>query len=202
VSATRRVLHLATLAGAAMAGLVGAHVLDYLVLIPDGPSRHRVLAATGHGYFASAAVLAFVAGAIAMLSAAAIGYRVGRGRERVAGAPSFRITAGRLAAVQVGGFVLLEATERLAAGVSPARGLDTTLVAGILIQVVVACLAAAVLALVHRAGEAVGSAIAARPHPLLRPPVLIPLRHLGVVRPAERRPGLVRGPPEPAAALP
>jgi hypothetical protein len=199
---TRRVVRFLVLGGAAMAGLVGAHVVDYLVLVPNGAARHHVLIQTGHGYFGEAGVLAFAAAVIAVLAVASLGYR--RGRDRTAEPPAMGLAAmaRRLAALQVGGFLLMEVTERLAAGASTSHLVDPYVVTGIVIQVVVAALAAAVLVLTESAAEIVGRILGERPVTRTARSGLrsIP-RSLGLVVRTVARPGVVRGPP-PAVVFP
>jgi hypothetical protein len=199
---SRRVVRFLTLGAAAMAGLVGAHVVDYLILVPNGAARHRVLVQTGHGYFGEAAVLAFAAGVIAMLAVASLGYRRGRDRASEAGSIGLTHVARRLAALQVAGFLLMEVTERLAAGAPLSHLVDPYVVTGVLIQVVVAVLAAAILVGIQRTAEMVGRVLGRRPVTRSAGTGLRPIpRRLGPVVRAVARPGVVRGPP-PAVVFP
>jgi hypothetical protein len=98
------------LGGLAAGGVVAAHGLAFLVVAPNATRRAELLEATGHGAWplvVSLAMGALVAGLA----------RVAICRSRPAGRPPrslFRSTVGRLALLQVLGYVGLEGVERLA----------------------------------------------------------------------------------------
>ena len=183
--------------GAAAAGLIGGHIVSYLLTAPAAPIRRLLLAETGHAYLpraiAAAMALAAVAGVAAVLRGAVRGWRAH-------GDPlSFFATFRRLAVAQSIGFVILEVVERKAAGATLA-GLGDVLPRGLLIQVLVAGIAALALWLLDRAAASVTRALQHRP-PAPRAVVATALR--AEVRAARR--GIVtlgsitlRGPPLPS----
>jgi hypothetical protein len=152
----RRIRSTALLGCFAAAGLVGAHVLAYRMALPDGLVRAAVLRTTGHGYLGPAIVIATVAFVFGLIGSAAVGFAHGRRHSR--GIPSWRYAALRIAATQTGGFVMLEFAERVVVGRRPVAFDVALLCIGIVVQIVLACAAAAVLVLVGRAAHAVGRA--------------------------------------------
>jgi hypothetical protein len=159
MSRASRVLRVLTVAGTALAGLVGAHLLDYLLVLPDAASRHAVLAETGHGYMGMAIWLAVASAVMAAITCFALGIRRGTGG---ADAPlAFRSLAWRLVLLQPAGFVLLEIGERVAAGVPAHHLLDPIIAVGVLLQPIVALVGAAILVVLVRGGELVGEALSA-----------------------------------------
>ncbi|MGH2678347.1 MAG: hypothetical protein ACRDHB_08315 [Actinomycetota bacterium] len=98
------------LGGLAAGGVAAAHLVAFFLVAPDPSQRAELLEATGHGawpFLVSLALGAMVAGLA--------GFAVGRIREGDAPPRNlYRGTLGRLLALQVLGFVLLEALERLA----------------------------------------------------------------------------------------
>jgi hypothetical protein len=177
--------------------LVGSHLLDYTLLIPDHAARQTFLHQTGHGYFRSLMVLALAAVMLALITSMVTGYR--RGRSNAGGAPRFSDWAWKLGPTQAIGFVALEFAERFAAHSTLHHYADLTISIGVLIQVIVACVGAALLVLLNRAAEHIGRA---RSHPVsrtrsartwARPATLV------LVPPRFARPGLVRAPPSAAA---
>ncbi|HVL90371.1 MAG TPA: hypothetical protein VM841_09070 [Actinomycetota bacterium] len=187
------ILRPAILGAGALAGLVGAHAINYWLVASDPIRREALLHATGHSWlpgvesFAVAAALASVAGALAF------GWREApSGRVR-----GFRATTGRLALAQAAGFAALEIGERFFAGV-PLHHLSPLLLAlGIGLQVLVACGIAATLGLLARAGARIAQALRPRlarpsqaPRALPRPVRGIAFRHL-ILTAADP----VRGPP-------
>lgn len=147
-------------AAAAGAGLVGGHLLGYFVVVRDGHVRHNVLAETGHGYFPEAILVASGCALLAAVSWAILGYR--SSLERGVGPPPFRSVAPRLAVLQSVGFVLMEWLERLASGAPIGHLTDPVVVGGILLQVVVALVGAALLVLIGTAAGAVARALSRR----------------------------------------
>ncbi|HLW16089.1 MAG TPA: hypothetical protein VKV69_01840, partial [Actinomycetota bacterium] len=89
-------------------------------------------------------------------------------------------SAGMLALIQSGGFVALEAGERLVVNAHAGQLLKVTLV-GVVLQVIVATITAFVLSLVERAGRIIARALKAAP-PVV-PSVAIFSRPLDVSRP-------------------
>jgi len=147
---TRRLaaLRVLTLAGMGAAGLIAAHALDYLIVVPDGVHRGEILRETGHGYMPKAVLIAIAAGVIAGLAGLVLGSsRNGRTQASV------RTTATRLAAVQIFGFIGLEVVERLLEGEGFGTMFGPLLAIGVLLQLVVAGLGACVVWLLHRAGR-------------------------------------------------
>jgi hypothetical protein len=197
MSRRSRVARPVILAGTAMAGLVGSHLLDYTLLIPDHAARQTFLHQTGHGYFRNLMVLALAAGVLALITSMVTGYR--RGRSNVGGAPRFSDWGWKLGPIQAIGFVVLEFAERFAAHSALHHYADLTISIGILIQVIAACVGAALLVLLDRAAEQVGRA---RSHPVsrTRPTQTWPRPATVVlVLPRFARSGLVRAPPSAAA---
>jgi hypothetical protein len=146
----------------AIAGVVIAHAVDYLVVYRGDAAREHQLAETGHGYWPLAVALALVATLVAAASAAGRGGMLGLARptaesERL---PMLRDIA-RLSLLQVLLFSAVEVLERLAVGLAPPTVLQTPEFAvGIGLQVVVAVVA---LDLVERLSETVvRAAVAAR----------------------------------------
>src|SRR5438045_3715558 len=100
------------LAAFAAAGLVGAHVLAYVIALPDAAVRAAMLRGTGHGYLSAAGVVAVLAAIFGSFAAAALGARSGR-----AAPVAWRHAALRIAAVQTAAFVVLEIAERAAVNI-------------------------------------------------------------------------------------
>ena len=157
MSRVSRSLRNFTLAVTALAGLVGAHLLDYFLVLPDATSRHAALAETGHGYMGLAIWLAVASAIMAGVTSMALGFRRGVGR---AGEPlAFSSLAWRLVALQPAGFLVLELVERIAAGVPAHHLLDPVIAVGVLLQALVALIGAAILVALARGGELVGNAL-------------------------------------------
>jgi hypothetical protein len=155
--------------GIAAGGMVLGHVLAYLIAFPVGAARHRHLMEAGHDSFHTVVT---VAGLLAGAAAAAV---VVRGL-RTGGRTSAPL-ARSLAALQVGGFLLLEVIERH--GRIDLALADPGVRVGVLVQVVVAL----ALALLLRAFVGVVRAVVSllrrgarkRPRPV-PPPVVAVLR--------------------------
>jgi hypothetical protein len=145
-------LRLPTLFATALVGLLGAHALGYVVLAPETTIRAAVLAETGHGYLARLTEVAVAAAILAGLASARMGML--RARGVAAGRWSVRSLTVRLFVLQASGYVALEVAERVVSGAS-VGGLAAVLAVGIPIQALVAWVAAALIALLERAGEAV-----------------------------------------------
>src|SRR5207248_11604217 len=113
-----RVLRAAVLGGAAMLGLAGAHVLDYLLLYRNPVVRSGLLQQTGHAYFGKAFEFAIASAVLAAIGSFAFGMlRVDHPAER----RSMWLAAGMLALMQSGGLVALDAGGRLAVRAHPGR---------------------------------------------------------------------------------
>jgi hypothetical protein len=192
-------LRLLTLFAAAMVGLLGAHALGYVVLAPETSIRAAVLAETGHGYLARLTEVAVAAAILAGLASARMGML--RARGAAAGRWSVRYLTVRLFVLQTSGYVALEVAERVVSG-APVGGLAAVLAVGMPIQALVAWVAAALIALLERAGEAVWRAVAAVPP--------VPSGRLRIRPPRRARPAgalawvprPIRGPPASLVAQP
>jgi hypothetical protein len=133
------------LGGLATAGVVVAHVLAFWLAAPNPVRREHLLEATGHG--AWPIVVALTLGALVACMA---GFAAGRLREERRAPPAVLVRGivTRLVILQVAGFVLLEAIERLAIGHDLTELLSEPVMAiGLVAQIVVALAGAIVLAL-------------------------------------------------------
>ena len=134
------------LGGLAAGGVVAAHVLAFLIVAPDATRRALLLEESGHGAWPL-----IVSVAMGALVAGLAGFALGRSRE--AGCPPkslFRGVLVRLTLLQVGGFVLLEALERLARhDVSELLGLlgEPVVLIGLVLTAVTAAIGAFLLVL-------------------------------------------------------
>jgi hypothetical protein len=176
--------------GTAWVGVVVGHIVAYLLGYPSAGPRHDHLVVTGHSWFgvATASLLAVVP--VVMLTVAVRAIRSG-------GSWSGSALAFRLVAIQVPAFLLIEAVERR--GSLGQALLDPSVFIGVVLQPLLAVLAAWLLDLFGRAVRAV----AAR----LRPQPCRALRSLPRPVPATLRPRLRlllplggRAPPLPLAA--
>lgn len=176
---------------AAVAGVVVAHAVDYLVLFPSSGARDAYLHATGHGYWWVAVAAATAAAASAVVLVAGSAFR--RAARGAGGARDVRL--GSLLVWQMAAFVALEATERGLSGLAPGsvvHGRELWL--GLLLQLPVAALVVWLL----RGVDCAAAAVATR----LRRPSLRPRRALPAPRPAGLAPRVLhlataspRGPP-------
>jgi len=166
------------LGGVAMAGVVLAHVLAYFMAAPHRNGRDMLLRASGHRHWAVVASLALgalVAGLIWFTTQATRPDRVWS-----LGARAFFVsTARRLVLLQVGGFVLLEASERLLFGAGFGLLAEPVVLIGILLQVVSALGAAGLLVVFARTldrlcGRSSAARIVASPGPRPRVWILPP----------------------------
>ncbi|MGZ4211015.1 MAG: hypothetical protein ACXVQX_10525 [Actinomycetota bacterium] len=172
-----RTLRVVVLAAASMAGLVGAHVLDYAVIFRNPAARATVLLNTGHAYFGRAVEFGIVSAVLAAIGAVAVG---AFGGEQPGERWSKARVATVLALIQSGGFVALEAGERVAAHALAERFIEVTVI-GIALQVVVATVTTFVLGLLERAGDLVARALAGRP-------AVVPVARIALFPRATRRP--------------
>jgi hypothetical protein len=159
--------------GAAAAGLVLGHALAYLIAIPDPHERAFALQRAGHAYLPAldqAALMLAIAGVVAIV-VRAFARRGDRGTDR------FGRLATLLAVAQVFAFAGQEVLERLVSG-APLGELahDRILVIGVLVQVLVAIVAAAVLWLLARTSSRLAATSVVRVRPprdrsVLAPPI-------------------------------
>jgi hypothetical protein len=185
------------LAGAAAAGAAIAHTLLYLVAVPDTKARATVLADSGHGYWSWALAAALVLGAVSAV--ATVGGHFRRGLRRDAAAPAggdpLGRLAARLAALQIGIYLVQELLERLMAGLPlDSVAHEQLLLLGLPVQALVAVAVATVLAVLGRAAEAVGRALSVPPPPSGRLPVPRPVVAVRASR-LPAGPAAIRAPP-------
>lgn len=184
-------------AGAAAAGVLVAHRLDYLVVVPHEAARGAVLEGTGHGWFGGAVAPVAAAAIVAGLVALASGFASAR---RGRGNASLRSTALRLSATQALLFAAIEVAERATAGAPHDDPFGSIFVLGLALQPPVATAGALLLLVLERVGERAALVPApAEGSPLRRariapaPPVLRP------PAPATAGAGRIRSPPSPLA---
>jgi len=144
--------------GTAAAGLVLGHALAYLIAIPDPHQRAFALQRTGHAYIPAldqAVLMLLVAGMAAVVVRA-----FARGGDRTEG---FGQLATILVVAQTCAFAAQEVLERLVSH-APLGGLahDHILVTGIVVQVVVAIVAAAILWLFARTATRLAAVVSVR----------------------------------------
>ncbi len=157
------------LGGTAALGVILAHCAAFLIVEPDAHMRHELLTETGHTYGTGFGLALLVAGMASLVWNSIHASRM-RSMSDV-----FRAVAPKLALLQVLGFVLLEAPERLIAGGSSALATlpaEPVFVIGVVAQVVVSIVGAAVVALLSRAVAAIVAALrqaTARPARILTP---------------------------------
>jgi hypothetical protein len=153
-----RWIRAAVLGAAAFFGLVGAHAIDYFLLYA-GPARRSVLLQTGHSYFGKAFELGMAAAILAAIASFALGFtRDSADRSRRS---PLRVAAV-LALIQSGGFIALEAAERVIAR-APAGQITRILVLGVVLQAAIATVTAFALSMLERAGQIVARALAKEP---------------------------------------
>jgi hypothetical protein len=179
--------------GAAAAGLVLGHGLAYLIAIPDPHQRAFALQSAGHAYLPAldqAALMLAIAG-VAAVVVRAFARRGDGATER------FGRLATLLAVVQTFAFAGQEVLERLVSG-APLGELahDQILVIGVLVQVLVAIVAAGVLWLLAKTSSLLAATFEVRERLLrertvLAPPVTAWRPHALVLATA----GSIRAPP-------
>jgi hypothetical protein len=157
----RRSLRAVVLFATAAAGLVGGHLLGYSFAEPDARARDALLARTGHSYLSKALIVAAAAAIVAGIGASVLGFV--RARRRGEGPLRFGSVALPLVALQVTGFLLLEAGERLLAGVPGADLLSPVILVGLPLQALVAALGALALLAVARTAAAVARVLSSGP---------------------------------------
>jgi uncharacterized membrane protein len=181
------------LAGAAVAGAAVGHSIAYLIVAPQGRTRAMLLAGTGHGYWSTAVAAEIVLGLLVAVSTIVRRFDHGLRRQpRAPGEESWAWLAARLCLLQTTIFIVQEVLERTVSGHPVSLVVSDRLVlVGVLVQLAVAVLVAALLVWLGRAAEAVGRALAGAPQPR---PVQLPVLLWPVtpVRPRSRPRG-VRG---------
>jgi len=160
-----------------MLGLAGAHALDYFLLYRNPVVRTGLLMQTGHAYFGKAFEFAIASAVLAVIGSFAFG--VMRAHHPAEHRSVWR-SAGMLALIQSGGFVALEAGERLVVNAHAGQLLKVTLV-GVVLQMIVATITAFVLSLIERAGRIMARALTSAP-PVVRA-VAVFTRPRDVIRP-------------------
>jgi hypothetical protein len=131
--------------------VIGSHWLAYLLAVPDPHERANALARTGHGYWPIG-----VAVALGCLVAGLAGFAVRRVRRRDEPGHPYASTATRLVALQGVAFVVLEVVERVVAGAAAMSVVDDpAFQLGVVIQVLVASVAAFLLLILGRVVDAV-----------------------------------------------
>lgn len=160
-------LHGLPVFGSAAAGLLLGHALSYMLAIPDPYHRDVLLTRTGHGYLPAAAQATMI---LILAAAAAILARAWSNRGPRGGPERFTSIAGKLAFVQIGAFVALEILERIVAG-APLGDLvrDHLLVIGVVVQISVSLVGAAILVWCARTSAQIVRAAIGRSVALPRP---------------------------------
>jgi hypothetical protein len=180
-----------------VAGVVIAHAVDYVVVIPNTAARDGHLQATGHAYWPVALSAAAGAAALALIAVAAMGAR----RSRLA-AGRLDLNLGWLLALQAGAFVAMEAGERAMVGLPPTVLLHSPeFWFGLALQLPVAWLARRLLGAVEDVAHRIAQACGARapvhaPGRIWRPAGV--RRPFGVAVASRARP---RAPPRPLASI-
>jgi len=152
-----RWIRASVLGAAAFFGFIGAHIADYLLLYSDPIRRSGVLSQTGHAYFGKAVEFAIAAAILSAVGSFAFGFMRGSSTSRHS---TLRVAAV-LALIQSGGFVALEAAERVVAS-APTGQMTRIVVLGIVLQAAIATMTAFILRLLERAGEIVARALATK----------------------------------------
>ena len=147
------------LLGTAWAGAVAGHTLTYLLTVPQAAARDALLASTGHSYWAAAVAVALPLGLTSAAGVALRHFRGGLRGEETMGTDGVRRLTSQLAALQVSIFLLQEILERYEAG-APLGGLrtDRLLLAGTLVQILIAAALAIALFFLARVSAAAGRA--------------------------------------------
>ena len=179
--------------GAAAAGLVLGHALAYLIAIPDPHQRAFALQRTGHAY------LPALDQAVMMLAIAGVAAIVVRAFARKGDGATERFgrVAALLVVVQTFAFAGQEVLERLVSGAPLGELAQNHILAiGVIVQVVVAMVAAGILWLLARTSARLAAAVAVRAplprhHSVLALPVTARRPHVALFATA----GKVRAPP-------
>ena len=136
------------LGGLAAFGIVAAHCLAYILVAPEGDERALLMDATGHRFWGLVFAVALGAG-VAGLSGVLVRLLQPSTTQQRKVNP-FAFGAPRLMALQIGGFALLEATERILMGAGAHAILEPVVVVGLILQVVVALASALILCLLTK----------------------------------------------------
>jgi MFS superfamily sulfate permease-like transporter len=177
----------------ALAGVVLAHGLAYLVVLPGRSARDAVLTETGHGYWPVLVPVAALAGllALALVIVAPLSRRIGPSGSS---GPTTDLPFVSLAAGQLALFCGIEIAERLAIS-SPIEHLwqRPEFALGLVLQLVVALVAVAIV----RAADHLATSVAARSitRPWPRPLALIARVLDARVRPGWQLGSTARAPP-------
>jgi hypothetical protein len=184
------------LAGSAAVGAAVGHSIAYLIVAPQGRTRAALLAGTGHGYWSTAVAAELVVGLLMVVSMIAGRFRDGLRQAPRAGDVPWAWLAVRLCLLQTAIFTVQEVLERTVSGHPVSLVVsDRLVVVGVLVQLVLAVVAATLLVWLGRAAEAVGRALAGAPPP--RPASVVVPWPASVVRPVSRPSGVLgsRAPP-------
>lgn len=162
---SHRIVTRLILAAAAAAGVVAGHAATYLVTFRDGPGRQAAMQVAGHTHWAEMVAAGVMLGVLAVAIVVLRHVRYPSGQGTLPRSPLALVLW--LAVIQSSLFIALEVGERLAAGWSAAafasHSFVAILVVGLLVQVMVACLAGLLLRALSRAARAVGRSLRARP---------------------------------------
>jgi hypothetical protein len=136
------------LGGLAGSGIVAAHCLAYALAEPHGHDRAMLMDATGHRFWSVVAAISLGLGLAGVAAFLARTVHPAAGARRV---DLFGFAVSRLMALQVGGFVLLEVSERFffGHGISSLPA-ERAFVAGVVLQIVVAVVSSLLLSVVAR----------------------------------------------------
>ena len=133
--------------GLAATGVVAAHLIAYLVAVPDPHHRAAVLESTGHGNWSLISSLALGALVAGLLRFVVRSF----GSDEGSGGLSQGQIALRLASLQVFGFIALEMVERVGSGhLSFGLVVEPAILIGTILQIAIACLGAFLLILFTR----------------------------------------------------
>jgi len=136
------------LGGLAAFGIVAAHCVAYIMMAPEGEERALLMDATGHQFWGVVFALGLGVG-VAGVSWLMVNFLHPSTAEH-SKVNLFAFAAPRLMALQVGGFVLLEATERMFMGGGAHALLEPVVIVGLVVQIAVALVAAVILSLLTR----------------------------------------------------
>jgi hypothetical protein len=154
------------LGGLAAFGIVAAHCLAYIIVAPDAAERATLLHRTGHHFWGLVFALALGVGTAGLSGVLVRFIRLSTTEQPKVNL--FGYAALRLMALQVGGFVLLETSERIFLGNGAHAIVEPVVIVGLALQVAVALAAALILSLLTKtlyallSGTSPNSAKAAR----------------------------------------
>jgi hypothetical protein len=143
--------------------VIASHTVAYALAHPDSVAREGVLAATGHGYWGTAILVAVAAGVLAALVQIASGLRAALHEQTTV------VGVRRLWAMCVGAqvttFVIIEATERALSGSLDRFASEPGVWLAIPVLVVLGAFVALVLSWLQRLGTRVAGARTNRAYP-------------------------------------